>query len=252
MPPDAAEKRQHPRVPFIVRVDYPDHRRFADATENLSEGGLFIQTERPFEIGQKVPLVLSFPGLLDPIEIVGRVTWLRPARGGVTAGIGVSVEREQDRKRLEDLVGVSGTQTKTVDTSALPADGFRVLIVEDNPHIIEMYSYVLKKLAVSELGGKVPLEVHFAPDGHHALLQLKDGRFNLVLTDLYMPVMDGFALVERIRKEEALKSIPVIAISAGGKDAQERAMQAGVDIYLRKPVKFVEVLETVKLLLRIK
>jgi CheY-like chemotaxis protein len=63
--------------------------------------------------------------------------------------------------------------------------------------------------------------------------------------------MDGFQLVEKIRQEETLKTIPVIAISAGGKDAQERAMAAGVDIFLRKPVKFVEVLETVKTLLRI-
>ena len=130
-------------------------------------------------------------------------------------------------------------------------EGYRVLIVEDNPHIIEMYAYVLKKLASGELAGKVPLEVHFAPDGHHALILLHEQRFSLVMTDLYMPVMDGFALVERIREEDALRNIPIIAISAGGKEAQERAMELGVDIYLRKPVKFVEVLETVKQLLRI-
>ncbi|MDQ3264536.1 MAG: response regulator [Myxococcota bacterium] len=146
----------------------------------------------------------------------------------------------------------SGTESRTVDLAALPPEGFRVLIVEDNPHIIEMYSYVLKKLATGTLGGKVPLEVHFAPDGHNALKQLLEKRFNLVMTDLYMPVMDGFALVEKIRREDSLKAIPVIAISAGGKEAQERALELGVDIYLRKPVRFVEVLETVKQLLRIK
>ncbi len=132
-----------------------------------------------------------------------------------------------------------------------PVDGYRILIVEDNPHIIDMYSYVLRKLASGELQGKVPLEVHFAPDGHGALQQLREKSFNLILTDLYMPVMDGFALVERIRGEESLKHIPVVAISAGGKDAQERALGLGVDIYLRKPVRFVEVLQTVKQLLRI-
>ena len=50
--------------------------------------------------------------------------------------------------------------------SAPSAASVRVLIVEDNPHIIEMYSYVLKKLAANELKGQVPLEVHFAADGH--------------------------------------------------------------------------------------
>lgn len=132
------------------------------------------------------------------------------------------------------------------------APGYRVLIVEDNPHIIEMYSYVLKKLASGELAGKVPLEVHFASDGHTALKQLRESTFHLVMTDLYMPVMDGFALVEKIRSEDSLKTIPVVVISAGGKEAQDRALELGVDIYLRKPVKFVEVLETVKQLLHIR
>jgi CheY-like chemotaxis protein len=149
-------------------------------------------------------------------------------------------------------VTTGGTQARSVDTSGLPPEGFRVLIVEDNPHIIEMYSYVLKKLHAQELQNKVPFEVHFAPDGHHALKLLREGRFSLVMTDLYMPVMDGFALVERIRAEEPLKKIPIIVISAGGKDAQERAMQLGVDVYLRKPVKFADVLDTVKRLLNLK
>jgi CheY-like chemotaxis protein len=135
---------------------------------------------------------------------------------------------------------------------AAPPEGYRVLIVEDNPHIIEMYSYVLKKLAANELKGTVPLEVHFAPDGHNALAQLMASTFNLVMTDLYMPVMDGFQLLERIRSEPTLAKLPVVAISAGGRDAQDRALKLGVDIYLRKPVKFAEVLETVKHLLRIK
>jgi len=115
-----------------------------------------------------------------------------------------------------------------------------------------MYGYVLKKLASGELAGKVPMEVEAAPDGFAALKLLQERPFSLVLLDLYMPVMDGFALVERIRREQALKAIPVIAISAGEKEAQDRAMALGVDAYLRKPVKFVEVKETVMRLLRIR
>ncbi len=245
------DKRQHPRVPTVLRVDYPDQRHVRDVTENLSRGGLFVQSERPFKVGQEVTLALSFPGLLDPVEVTGKVVWLRTASAEVPGGVGIRVEREQDRQRLDGILSAAGAQSDGMN-EAPQVEGYRVLIVEDNPHIVEMYSYVLKKLASGELGGKVPLEVHFAPDGHHALLQLREGRFNLVMTDLYMPVMDGFALVERIREEEALRNIPIIAISAGGKEAQERALELGVDIYLRKPVRFVEVLETVKQLLHIK
>jgi uncharacterized protein (TIGR02266 family) len=252
MAPSPEEKREHRRVPAILRVNYSDRAGCLDATENLSRGGLFIQTDRRFQIGEVVPLSLSFPGLLDPIEIVGKVAWLRPPRGEQRGGVGVCVEREEDRKSLDSILDTSGTHSRPVDPQSLPPEGFKVLIVEDNPHIVEMYSYVLKKLAAGELGGKVPLEVQFAPDGHHAFKLLQEQKFNLVMTDLYMPVMDGFALVEKIRHDERLKNLPVIVISAGGKDAQDRALEAGVDIYLRKPVKFAEVLETVKLLLRIK
>jgi CheY-like chemotaxis protein len=126
-----------------------------------------------------------------------------------------------------------------------------VLIVEDNPHIIEMYSYVLKKLAANELKGASPLEVHFATDGHAAMVLLLETPFQLVMTDLYMPVMDGFQLIEKIRAEPNLKTLPVVAISAGGNDAKDRALRLGVTSYLKKPVRFAEVMDTVKQLLRI-
>jgi uncharacterized protein (TIGR02266 family) len=237
-------------VPLVLRVRFPDQARMTEVTENLSKGGIFVQTEREFTVGQEVGLALSFPGLLDPVEVVGTVAWLRPATAEAPSGIGIRVVRDQDRRRLGDILSSVG-QIRASDRTAPPAEGYRVLIVEDNPHIVEMYSYVLKKLASGELAGKVPLEVHFSPDGHHALQALRSSSFSLVMTDLYMPVMDGFALIERIRAEEALKSIPVVAISAGGPEARERAMQLGVDIYLRKPVRFQEVLETVKQLLHI-
>lgn len=245
------EKRQDERFPFVLKVQYPDRASVADATENLSRSGLFIQTEQPWQVGDIVPLALSFPGLLDPIEIVGRVTWIRPGLGSGVGGVGVAVQTDADRRRLETLLALSTGEGAQAGT-AVPATGYRVLIVEDNPHIIEMYSYVLKKLAANDLQGRVPLEVHFAPDGHHAFNQLKDAKFNLLMTDLYMPVMDGFQLVEKVRADENLKKIPIVAISAGGRDAQEKAMEVGVDIFLRKPVRFAEVLETVKRLLNIK
>lgn len=251
MPSAPEDKRVHPRIPWVLRVDYPDRNRCFDATENLSQGGLFIQTDHAFKLGDTVPLSVSFPGLLDPIELIGVVAWVRPSGGDERGGVGIRVEREVDKKRLSELVQ-GGAPTPNDASPAMPKDGFRILIVEDNPHIIDMYSYVLRKLASGELAGKVPLEVHFAPDGHSALQQLHEKKFNLILTDLYMPVMDGFALVERVRQEEALKSIPVIVISAGGRDAQQKALELGVDIFLRKPVRFVEVLETVKQLLHIK
>lgn len=144
------------------------------------------------------------------------------------------------------------TEQTQAGATVIPSEGVRVLIVEDNPHIIEMYSYVLKKLAASEFKGATPLEVHFAADGHAALTMLTASPFSLVMTDLYMPVLDGFQLLEKMRATPALAQIPVVAISAGGQDAREKAMKLGVNVFLKKPVRFAEVMDTVKQLLRLK
>jgi len=240
------DKRADPRAPFVLRVNFRDRTDCMDATENLSRGGLFVQTTERFAVGQRVDLSVGFPGLLAPVALRGEVVWLRPAREDTVGGVGIRVPDEADRRRLDEVLG-----GRASGDLLAPDGGFKVLLVEDNPLVVEMYSYVLKKLATAELRGKVPMEVHFAADGHAALQALAEGGFHLVMTDLYMPVMDGFALVQKIRAEPALRHIPVVAISGGGRDAEARARAEGVEVYLRKPVKFAEVLETVKRLLRI-
>lgn len=131
-------------------------------------------------------------------------------------------------------------------------DGYRVLLVEDNPHIVEIFSYALKKLASGALAGKVTVEVQVAPDGHVGLKLLSEAVFNLVVTDLYMPVMDGFILIEKIRAQQVLQNIPIIAISSGGAEAETKALALGADVFLRKPVRLPEIVETVKQLLHLK
>jgi len=243
---DEEDKRGDARVPFVLRVHFRDRAAALNATENLSRGGLFVQTSEDLRPGQPVSLSVSFPGLLEPVFLSGEVVWVRPARPEVVGGLGIRVADRAARQRLEAMLGEGPPQRKSQ-----AASGYRVLLVEDNPHVVEMYSYVLKKLAAEELGGRVPMEVHFAQDGHGALAQLAARPFDLVVTDLYMPVLDGFQLVQRMKSDPRLRAVPVVAISGGGREAQARATDVGVDVYLGKPVKFIQVLETVKQLLRI-
>ena len=175
------EKRAEPRAPFVLRVNFRDRSDCLDATENLSRGGLFVQTHERFKVGQTVHLSVGFPGLLEAVDLKGEVVWVRPGREDAVGGVGIRVGDEADRKRLDEVLG--GRSTRAVQP---PEGGFKVLLVEDNPLVVEMYSYVLKKLATAELRGKVPMEVHFAADGHAALRALAEGGFHLVLTDLYM------------------------------------------------------------------
>ena len=123
-------------------------------------------------------------------------------------------------------------------------------MVEDNAHVVEMYEWALRKLRTP--AGAAEIEVEYAPHGQAALARLsRKPRIDLLLTDLFMPVMDGFTLVERIRSDPSLGDLPILVVSAGGPRAREQASQLGIDVFLYKPVQFADILTTVRALLRI-
>jgi len=242
----AKEKRRDARVPLVLRVDYPGLGEGArDATENLSAGGLFIRTERDLEVGQRVPMVISFPGLLDPVEIEVEVVRLRVSQAEGPPGAAVKVVSDADQAKLAHILELARSPRATARRA------FLVLVVEDNPHVLEMYEYALRKLKTDRSGPRMTVE--YASNGHEALRRLGEApRPDLVLSDLYMPVMDGYALVEHMRADPDLASVPVLMISAGASEARARAIECGVDVYLQKPVQFSDIISTVRMLLNIK
>src|SRR5512136_1323898 len=109
---EGSEKRRDPRVPLVLRVDYPGTQGTdRDATENLSAGGLFIRTDRELAPGDRVPLQISFPTLLGPVEIEVEVVRGRPAGEAGPAGVAVKVpiDRIDDRHKLASLAEVART-----------------------------------------------------------------------------------------------------------------------------------------------
>jgi CheY-like chemotaxis protein len=173
------------------------------------------------------------------------VVRVRKASPEGPAGVAVRVpgDRAADRQALARLAEVAGVEP------APREQPFRILVVEDNHHVVEMYEYALKKLKTS--AGAVKVEVRFASNGHEALAKLAEGPADLVMADLYMPVMDGFTLVERLRADPKLAGLPIMVISAGGADARARVLELGVDVYLQKPVQFSDIMGTVRTLLRL-
>lgn len=100
---DGSDKREYGRVPIEVRVDlFNDNTFFSGFTENISEGGLFIATEVPFEIGTRLQIKLSLLGAL-PNEHTVVVRWIRPtnAIGGLPPGMGVQFESLDDTEQTE-------------------------------------------------------------------------------------------------------------------------------------------------------
>ena len=121
---------------------------------------------------------------------------------------------------------------------------YRFLVVEDSPTMRQLISFSLKRIPNANI-----VE---ACDGVDALKKLSEGRFNLVIADINMPMMDGLKLVSIIRKDPAYSNLPIIIVTTEGSEAdRERGLQLGANAYLSKPIQTNELIKTVKDLLDI-
>ncbi|RKH16256.1 response regulator [Corallococcus praedator] len=121
----------------------------------------------------------------------------------------------------------------------------RALVVDDSQAMRRSIMYALQRLT-----GVVCVE---AEDGVAGLKVLTtQGRFDLVLTDINMPLMDGLKLISHIRKAPEHRGVPIVVVTTEGAEADRaRAMALGASAYLVKPVQARVVLETVKELLKL-
>jgi uncharacterized protein (TIGR02266 family) len=239
----SAERRAHPRFPLILAVQYVGAESVLDYTENLSEGGLFIRTEREFEAGERVTLVVSFPQLLEPVELEVEVIRRRPPTLDAPAGVAVRVpdDRPDDRTRLTEVA-------RKIGAPRGPDPAIRVLLTEDNALVASMYSAALRRL--SESDDFPPLGVEVASDGAAAFDRLlRSPPIDVLVTDVFMPVLSGISLVEKIRAEPTLADMPIVVISSGGERERERLASLGVALFLRKPVSYQDVAGAIRTLI---
>ena len=121
---------------------------------------------------------------------------------------------------------------------------YSCLVVEDSPMMRQLLVFALariKKLHVTE-----------AEDGVDGLRKLASGRFDLVITDINMPIMDGLKLVKRIRSDETHKDVPIIIIpTEGSTEDRQRAMALGANAYITKPIQAPQVIAKVRELLAV-
>jgi uncharacterized protein (TIGR02266 family) len=238
-----SERRVHPRFPLILAVQYVGAESVLDYTENLSEGGLFIRTEREFELGERVTLVVSFPQLLEPVELLVEIVRKRAASLGAPGGVAVRVpaDRLDDRAKLVEVA-------RKIGAPRGGEPGFRVLLVEDNALVASMYSAALRRLSETEHLPALGIEV--ANDGAAAFDRLlRAPPVDVLVTDVFMPVLSGISLVEKIRAEPALADLPVVVITSGGERERERLATLGVAKFLRKPVSYQDVAGAIRTLL---
>lgn len=111
----------------------------------------------------------------------------------------------------------------------------RILIVEDNPD---------NRTLITDILTALEYEVIEAIDGEQGIQKAEEEHPDLILMDLSLPQMDGWTATARIKAQKSLKDTPIIALTAHAMIGdRERAIEAGCDDYISKPIDLKELNE---------
>lgn len=118
------------------------------------------------------------------------------------------------------------------------------LVVEDSPTMRQLIVFALSRIR--------GLKVVEADDGVDALKRLAGQKFDILITDINMPMMDGLKLVSMVRRDEVHKEIPIVIITTeGAQEDRQRALSLGANAYITKPIQAPQVISKVKELLHL-
>ena len=116
------------------------------------------------------------------------------------------------------------------------------LVVEDSPPMRKMIVFALSRIR--------ELSVVEADDGVDALRRLSGTKFDIIITDINMPILDGLKLVKRLRADETYQTVPIIIITTeGAAEDRQRALSLGANAYITKPIQAPQVIKLVRQIL---
>ena len=116
---------------------------------------------------------------------------------------------------------------------------YSCLIVEDSP--------MMRQLLVFALARVKGLRVTEADDGVDGLRKLASSRYDIIITDINMPILDGLKLVKRLRADEHYQDVPIIIITTeGAAEDRQRALALGANAYITKPIQAPVVIKLVR------
>jgi CheY-like chemotaxis protein len=189
-----------------VRIIVMSASATADVETRSREAGANTIIGKPVELST----------LLNAIEAMLRLTWVREHADGPAIG------------------AMRGEEALLAHRAVV--DGTRVLLVEDNA--------INRELALALLSASGVI-VSVACDGQEALNLLERQRFDVVLMDCLMPVMDGYAATRALRQRPELGGLPVIALTANAMVGdRDKALAAGMNDHIAKPIKLEELFAT--------
>ena len=208
--------------PFdLVFIDWkmPELDGFATADQIEALGlstrpKLFLVTAYGLEVVQKQGVSAAFDGLVHkPVQAsnlfnqIAQVLTLQP---------------------ITDRLDASDQSPQALSQQLSAIRGAKILLVEDN----EINQEVAQGLLAE--GG---LQVFVANNGQQALEMIRLHQWDLVLMDMYMPIMDGISATQAIRLLDGFDALPIIALTANARQSDlDRCLQAGMNDYVLKPI----------------
>ncbi|MBF6602224.1 MAG: response regulator [Sphingorhabdus sp.] len=114
----------------------------------------------------------------------------------------------------------------------------RVLVVEDNELNLKLFCDLLRAHGYA---------VEPVKDGREVIDKARSFEPNLVIMDIQLPHVSGLDLIEQIKKDDQLKTIPIMAVTAyAGKGDEDRILSAGAEAYVSKPISVAKFIESVE------
>jgi DNA-binding response OmpR family regulator len=205
-------------------------------TLSLSDERAWVASDSLETLGSEVLVRLSFPELLAPISLRARIDEVRSASGlGAPRAVALRFAFASDSERRQ-VAALYARASSELSANELMALRYRILLVEDNSMIQDMFAYGANKYSLS-----ATIAIDLADDAELAWQMLADTRttgapYDLAIIDYFLPTSDGAALIARMRRDPTFAHVPVVAISVGGADARSATLGAGADMFLDKPI----------------
>lgn len=229
-----AERRKTPRFAARIKVHFRSLDELVTAyTSDLSHGGLYVAASVQLAPGTQVQLSLELPDGGPPARIPATVAYVlgpeRAAAQGRAPGMGMRFDQNEVEALGARIAAHVSTSVEAPTESAEEGQEgpLHVLVVEDSA--IQRGRVVG---ALREAGHRVTMAEHGLEALGKALKETPD----VVLTDVNMPVMDGWQLLRLLRARESTRNVPVVFLTTLGSEQDRiRGYEAGVDDYIAKP-----------------
>ncbi len=160
--------------------------------------------------------------------------WVESELGKGTTFFCTAIFKIDQRKCIRDEIDQN---TQIIEQRQ--TDSYNILLAEDND---------INQIVAQEILHEAGYKVDIANDGKEAVDMLEEKNYDLVLMDIQMPIMDGYAATKRIRAQQKFKDLPIIAMSAHAmKGDKDISLMHGMDEHITKPIDPNELYNTLKI-----